>query len=337
MIHPPTEVQSSYTSGICSAVFLANETVYCAGNTPTRVQVTPFTPPLSYNYLCGSTLLATYLPVYCYLYAIQIIAVPINTYFLATHVPYPRLPLRARKLFQGIIWPHHWYSSQRTESRLLNDPTDIEKERPTPRSLLARDTIVSKFTEDILNLITFGLCCPLLALAISISMVVNLLIQRTLIGRFLLAREDAFASPSHSPPRTQSTAPDVALLALNQSLFDLDSSYYRLIWVVIWSSCFFIAFICWDIAGDKMGALESIWIPSLAVVFVLSLQLFERFSSLVTASWIFRCVRSSMVSRAIDLENFSRSTRTHTAADSIPESGMSLSIIHTNTTSQAVP
>jgi hypothetical protein len=65
-----------------------------------------------------------------------------------------------------------------------------------------------------------------------------------------------------------SASPDLALLALNQSLVDLDSSYYH----VLWSSCFYISLICWDIAGDALG---SVWLPSLVVLFILSLRVFE--------------------------------------------------------------
>jgi hypothetical protein len=254
------------------------------------VQVSPFTPPLSYNYLCGSTLLASYLPVYCYLYSIRILSLPLNTAFLAKYVPYTQLPRWARSRFSGIMWPDHWYATGRwkvqtvaAEGSVVTGNSDLLKERPTPRSLLTRDSMISKFVGDLLVLITFGLCCPLLGLAISISMTLNLLIHRGLIGRFLLAREDTSASsgPTISAPSPSAIPADLALLALNQSLLDLDSSYYRLIWVVLWSSCFFIAFICWDIAGDKMGALESIWLPCLAVLFVLSLQIFERYAHLV--------------------------------------------------------
>jgi hypothetical protein len=267
-------------------VFIGNETIFCIGHRPNRVQVTPFTPTLSYNYLCGSTLLATYLPVYCYLYSIQLLTVPLNTLLLASQVPYTHLPHWARSKLSGVLWPHHWYA---TSGGGKGD--EGVKERPTSRSLLTRDTVVNKYAEDILNLITFGLCCPLLGLAISLSMSLNLLIQRGLIGRFLLAREELAYAPHSSssppPPRSSdwraisssssslSVAPDLALLALNQSLLDLDSSYYHLLWVVLWSSCFFIAFLCWDIAGDTLGALESIWLPFLAVGFVITLRVVE--------------------------------------------------------------
>jgi hypothetical protein len=237
------------------------------------------------------------------------------------------------------MWPNHWYghSSGSTKDSSLGekgasvaeaeaaagDGTEAKREaevssrgcgngrtaelqeRPTPRTLLTRDAFISKFVGDLLVLITFGLCCPLLGLAVSLSMTLNLLTQRGLIGRFLLARDHSatttatsqatsatsvqphnptalLSDPSSCPfPHPRASAiPDLALLALNESLLDLDISYYRLLWIVLWSSCFFIAFVCWDIAGDKLGALESIWLPSLAVLFVLSLQLFERYAHL---------------------------------------------------------
>lgn len=194
----------------------------------------------------------------------------------------------------------------------------LTKQKPTPHGLLARDTMVSKYAEDVLNLITFGLCCPLLGLAISISMLLNGLIQRGLIGRFLLAREESICPPPTGPTPPfvsasffSSTLPiptppaDLTLLALDRALVDLDSSYYHLIWVVLWSSCFFISFICWDIAGDTMGALGSVWLPSIAIAFVLSLQLFERYSESILPERNSESVRESGIALG-SAEHFNR-------------------------------
>lgn len=245
------------------------------------MQTTPFTPPLSYNYLCGSTLLATYLPVYCYLYTIQIILIPLIIYLLASYMPYKQLPKWIRLRFSGIIWPSDWSPNEEIihQNNSLIEFQDIS----SVKSILARDAFVSKFAEDILNLITFGLCCPLLGLAITLLILMNLFILRCLIGRFLLIKQNITPSPDTLRYSTSShpgsTSSNIAYHMLHKNLHDLGTSYYNLLWIVLWSSCFFVSFLCWDIAGDTAGALESIWLPILAVSFVLSLQIFERFTS----------------------------------------------------------
>lgn len=70
---------------------------------------------------------------------------------------------------------------------------------------------------------------------------------------------------------------DSSILHLNHILKDLHSSYFQLLWIVLWSSCFFVSFICWDSASDAIGPIHSIWIPLLGVITVASLQISEKY------------------------------------------------------------
>ena len=244
------------------------------------------------------------------MYTLQIFLSPISMYLSMNYIPYNKLPVWAKSIFSGIYWPN----------QINNQPlkNGNEKNNPLLRLVFVRHGLIIKYIEDILNLITFGLYCPLLGLAISLSIIISTTMACFSIGRFIdiylkinhsnsnelnsivipesiisntspfhstlpssssnsLFISSSSPSLSLSPSLISSNSFDPTLMYLNYILKDLHSSFYQLVWIVICSSCFFVSFLCWDSASDEIGPINSIWIPLLPVIAVLSLRLIERY------------------------------------------------------------
>lgn len=240
-----------------------------------EVYVSPFTPPFSYNYICGSTLLAAYLPVYLYSYIFQIIYQPLLVYFLSKYISYNKIPSFIKYKLQGILWPNHWlinfnnhnYNNKqqkrnKQDKKEEDESLQDEKEIATKQQLFKVDSLITKHMQDMLVLITYGVCCPFLAVVIFLSMYISILLTRGMIGRFIFQRH--FHSSQELINKEQDIESDLGVICLNESLknFDYSFSYnHTTTWIIIWTSCFFFIVLCWDIAGDEVGWEKSFWVP----------------------------------------------------------------------------
>jgi hypothetical protein len=276
----------------CNIYLVVDGTFQCLTQQTLRVDVPPFTPSFTYNYLCGSTLLSSYLPIYFYLSLFQIITTPLGSYLLSQHVSYSALPVPVRSSLPGLLWPHHWthqsVTRKEVEVSLMNlEPSKKnslvpfeEKEIPSPSLLFKVDSFANKFMHDVLVLLTFGLCCPLLCFAISLSMILSIFEINIMVGRFILSKGRISLEScgnQHSSlltlRSTEENNPSVApLLSFDPSfrlvvtlIHDLAPACRNLVWIVIWSSCFFFMFLCWDIAGDELGLERSLWVPTVVL------------------------------------------------------------------------
>lgn len=133
-----------------------------------------------------------------------------------------------------------------------------------------------------LVLITFGLCCPPLAMAIALSMYLSLVQLRCIIGRFVLLRHPDLIEDGehHTPDETlqsqHAASADASLGALKSGITNLDCSFHRTAWIVVWTSCFFYVILCWDIAGDEVGWERAAWVPLTALGFIISVSIFVK-------------------------------------------------------------
>jgi hypothetical protein len=287
LIVPTEEIVSTYTFRECLTYVYFSDQFFCAALGFTEVYVVPFVPSFSYNYLCTSTLLAAYLPVYIYIYSIQIVVYPLATYLLAKFVPFDRLPPWIKATLPGIIWPHHWLANRsvagdkdQNKDGCANQSLEISagqqqsQELASGRTILKTDDLMIKHLQGILVLITFGLCCPPLALTISLSMFLSLLQLRCVIGRFVLLRHPTLVDPHLPSSPFSPPSADSALRALKSGIVNLDRSFHHTAWIVVWSSCFFSVLLCWDIAGDEVGWMHSLWVPGVAVGYLLAVATF---------------------------------------------------------------
>ena len=212
-----------------------------------EVDVAPLVPPFSYNNLCSSSLLASFIPVFILVSAIQILF-SIFQVVMFTSIKYVDIPQNFRRMMFGIFWPEYWSSNTHSEEN--------------HELLLKTDRIV---TNDILNpllvLCTFGICSPFLSLVILVTVSLKCRLWIMLLGRFLYAR----LVPSISNNSTGGE--DAAVVMLSEACIPVVNVVARCLWPIIWSSSLFFAILCWDVLGDEIGWRKAIWAP----LFVISL------------------------------------------------------------------
>jgi hypothetical protein len=169
--------------------------------------------------------------------------------------------------------------------------------------------IISRTMNNIILLVSFGLCSPVLCVCIALNICVHLWSWLMLIGRFVSLRLDVLrALRSSSPSTTEAgsvvspflfvtssdllaspllliveslnddhkTIDDPLLQLLNQQLQGVHSSLLVCKWPVTLMSCFFVTLLCWDMAGDKGGWLRALWVPVVGVVMSLALWVCDR-------------------------------------------------------------
>jgi hypothetical protein len=69
---------------------------------------------------------------------------------------------------------------------------------------------------------------------------------------------------------------DPLLHLLDQQLQGVHSSLLVCKWPVALMSCFFVTLLCWDMAGDKGGWSQALWVPIVGVAMVLAIWVWDR-------------------------------------------------------------
>mmetsp|Transcript_28450 Transcript_28450/g.48095 ORF Transcript_28450/g.48095 Transcript_28450/m.48095 type:complete len:328 (-) Transcript_28450:1388-2371(-) len=143
-----------------------------------NIESAPLVPPFMYHNQCGSAVLSAYIPVFLLGYSIQmILSLVILTSLMA--VPYKSVPSSVYMIVHGLLWPEHWLQS--------GDALILNKSIVACRSdaLLRTGTI---YCNDVLNnwlvMMTFGLCSPVLAVAVVCTVLLKMSLFVMLIGRY---------------------------------------------------------------------------------------------------------------------------------------------------------
>jgi hypothetical protein len=154
------------------------------------MDVLKITPPFFYSYQCGSTLLTAYIPVYMYSVSLQLISTLVTFAFILftsshhmTQQPHWSWLLKS---FPGICWPSHWSNVDYH----LSNPTPEKK----PIRLIKPHRIISRIMNNMVLLLSFGLCSPVLCCYVTLNICVYLSCWLILIGRFVCHRIDTLAS-----------------------------------------------------------------------------------------------------------------------------------------------
>lgn len=206
-------------------------------------------------------MLTSYLPVYLYIYSLQVISL-IIPYVLVQYIDYSTLPPYLQSRLPGLLWPLHWEGSDR-ESQTPAHPLEKQEgssectNTPTPRALLAPYKLISSTLHNITVLLTFGLCSPLLSLAIACTVFLKIQQWCFLIGRFCWLRGQAFEAEVNTSDR--------AIEALQLAVKSSEPYFYVGVWPLIYVSCLFFICLCWDMAGDKVGWNHSYWVVFAAI------------------------------------------------------------------------
>ena len=167
---------------------------------------TSFIPPWNYSYQCSSSFLVSYLSNFIYLYTISGIIMPL-IHFTMMSIYSPRLNstlLLGRSIFvvpdsskstqsqvemSGPSSPVHSGSSSK---RVISTSTSTNDNKVS--SLLSKSDdydidvsdMIPSICVDITLLLTFGLASPLLAIPISFSIIINILLLRLALGRYIV-------------------------------------------------------------------------------------------------------------------------------------------------------
>lgn len=167
------------------------------------------------------------------------------------------------KILKGIIWPEFWVNSDddydlasRNQVALEKDPTIVLNSK----SILCFDVL-----NNLMIMLSFGLCSPILAVAVTCTVVSRMNVLMLLIGRFTEALRSDVDDDKESV--------HYGLVALCKIPFPLTEVLKQSFWMIVWTSALFFSLVCWDIAGDEVGWRESVWIPMVTISYPLMLWL----------------------------------------------------------------
>jgi hypothetical protein len=233
-------------------------------------------------------------------YSIQLLLPFVFLVFL-TYVPYRSMPSSVRQIFHGIICPEYWLQGGKVlmKNRALvgNDPSMILE----TRMIYCNDVF-----NNLLVLLTFGLCSPVLAVAVACSVLLKMSLWVLLLGRFTRClldnnnknndgHSDATTIAAPSAPTTAlspsqysksskiSTRSGVAdkirddvvhfaLMALAETHIPLFEVLAGSFWRLVWCSALFVALLSWDMATDEVGWLKSLWAPLVPLGYAIMLR-----------------------------------------------------------------
>ena len=250
-------VSTPYSYDTCNAFLNTPDSRVCLAWVQTDVDSATVTPPFVYNNQCASVLLTSYIPVLILGFSMQIVLCFIIPPFLSQVGKWINLPaIIHRNAMNGILWPEYWLNSDDSDLVSRNH-VDLEKD-PTiiinPLSILCFNIL-----NNLMIMLTFGLCSPVLAVAVACTVVSKMSELLLLIGRFThVLRGDC----GH-----------FALVALAKVHFPVTEVLRESFWVMVWTSALFFSLVCWDIASDDVGWAASLWIPVTTISYPLFLWL----------------------------------------------------------------
>lgn len=180
------------------------------------MDVLRISPPFSYTYQCGSTLLTAYLPVYMYSISLQILSVlaKLTFVFSSNLAEYPEWLMR---LFPAVYWPvllrdrHTASLTVNKERNWDEDGLTRLQDRPSIR-LIRPYQILSSAMNNVILLLSFGLCSPILCCYITLNLSLTLCSWLMLIGRFVSAHLDLALVPSLLSQAGLAFSPSFSLL-----------------------------------------------------------------------------------------------------------------------------
>jgi hypothetical protein len=188
---PPDEISSSYSYEYCALNLInLDGSITCLITASTFMEVLKITPPFFYSYQCGSTLLTSYIPVHMYTVTLQIVFTVVSLIIIFSSSGMTQHPRWLLSLFPGVCWPAHW---QRVGTSI------VAQRQPV---MIKPHQIILKTMNNIILLVSFGLCSPVLCVSIAVSICLHLCCWLILIGRFVSLRLDALHTLKSSSPST---------------------------------------------------------------------------------------------------------------------------------------
>ena len=191
------------------------DTYFCYGSyckLATEPVTTSFIPPWNYSYQCSSSFLVSYLSNFVYLYTISGIVMPLIHFIM--------MSMNSSQFTSSLLLGHSVFavpdindSSMSTkpqvEMSVMSSPvhsgsgdtskSDSDTTVDSNRASLSKSSdftidmsdIIPSICVDITLLLTFGLASPLLAIPISFSIIINTLLLRLALGRYIVVVSSA--------------------------------------------------------------------------------------------------------------------------------------------------
>lgn len=258
----PDEVTSSYSYQTCvELVVQPDGSTDCFDYTVIKRNVAPLIPPFSYNNMCSSVFLTNFIPVYIFVYSIQFFT-SIAFIYLFLLTKYSHFPKNIQPLLPGIFWPEFWKMNDACDSVTIKEEVGVDV-RAAPEKLLRCNRIVSSdVLYPLLIFVSFGLCSPLLAVILTLSVCVKLYMWILFVGRFVSSRK-ALLRITTDTDGEEGVGLDSVLLVLNAACSGVSAldAIAQNIWLIVFTSAVFFAFLCWDILGDEVGWENAVWAP----------------------------------------------------------------------------
>jgi hypothetical protein len=185
---PPDDLSSSYTYERCLIIYYFGDgSTRCLLTAPALMDVLKITPPFFYSYQCGSTLLTSYIPVHLYSITLQILLTIVSFVIIFSSSNKVQSSPWLLSVFPGVCWPSYWQTVGSSAVYLKKKPV-----------LIKFSQIISRAMNNIILLLSFGLCSPVLCALITVSICLHLWSWLVLIGRFVFARIEALGAGATS-------------------------------------------------------------------------------------------------------------------------------------------
>jgi Leucine-rich repeat (LRR) protein len=273
-------------------------------------------PPFIYNYNCAFSFLAGYIPVLIYSYLISAIFVPLFRLFLLyCSQSFIRRRLGDRLYDTFIRDTIHDYESRLIEQQgvrrvsltasfnvaqsqansVASETTEVSRRYVVP--LFDGSAVIARRTLDVTTMMTFGMACPLLAFTITISVYIQCVVWRLMIGKYL------------SQVGAGST---LAIARLERSFGDgLPQGTLGGLRVAVLVISGFWAFIFFDMVGDLYGPYSGVGVSVGCFMFV-PLLLYSAFTlkdkAQARKAWTNKTVSSIQLTRNISGLQFNATT-----------------------------
>ena len=257
----PNEVTASYSYSPDCAITGYSHTgeSVCTEVNDVYVEVAGLVPPFSYNYQCTSVLLTAYIPVFIYTYSLQVIA-PFLFLYALCYLDYNKIPKRWSRMIPGILFPDNW-SKDSTSKGFRSDMLKVV----SSKRLYNVKTVTSNMIHNIIILMTFGLCSPMLALLIGASSHFIISTWQILIARFVHYRFyqlKRIANNRNLDPGQR----DYSLKCMGRLAGEAKGLIRLCLYPYVFFSCFFIGCLAWDMAGDRVGWRKALRLPLLSFI-----------------------------------------------------------------------
>jgi hypothetical protein len=252
---------------------LYDTTTVCNPNLAMELDTVYTTPPFIYTYQCGFSFLVDYIPVLLYSYLLAAAVHPICR-LCALYCSQPYLKRRLGKtlynwLISDTIYDYEGCADELKSVRrvsltasmnvpmsransVASDTTEIAEQYIVP--LFDGSFVIAKRLVDVAVMMTFGLACPLLACTIAISVVVQSVVWRLTIGKFLC---------------TVGVENTLAMSRLERSFGDgVTHGTIGGLRVVLLAVSWFWAIMFFDMIGDQYDSANGVVFAAVSFVFV---------------------------------------------------------------------